>query len=61
MLHSGARIKHEHPHLDRPWYHDTFEHLDHHPLEGERQDIQLYLCRLFSARRTVTLRTIIGF
>ena len=47
-----------HPHLDRPWYHDTFKHLDHHPLEAKRQDVKLHLRRFLSARRTVSLRII---
>ena len=59
MLHSGADTSHEHPRMDWPGYHDTFEYLDNHPLEGERQDVELHLCSLPGACRTLTLWTII--
>ena len=59
LLHSGPRYEYGHPRLDRPRYHDPFEHLDHHPLEGERQDLELHLRRLLSARRTITFRTLV--
>ena len=57
--HHRASNQHGYPVLDWPGNHDAFEHLDHHPLEGERQDVELYLCGLPGTRRTITLRTLI--
>ena len=54
-----TRFKHGYPLLDWSGNHDPIEYLDHHPLEGERQDVELYLSGLPSTRRTITFRTLI--
>ena len=59
LLHPRTCFKHGYPLLDWSGNHDPFEYLDHHPLEGERQDVELYLSGLPSTRRTITFRTLI--
>ena len=58
-VHHRASNQHGYPMLDRLGNHDPFKYLDHHPLEGERQDVELYLCGFPGTRRTLTLRTLI--
>ena len=59
LLHPRTRFKHGYPLLDWSGNHDPVEYLDHHPLEGERQDVELYLSGLPGTRRTITFRTLI--
>ena len=55
---AGACYSHGHSTLDRFRNHDSLEHLDHYPLERERQDVELYLCGLPRIGRTLPLRII---
>ena len=59
-LYLGAHSPLEFPHRFRPDHHGRTEHMDYHPLEGERQDVELYFCSLPSTRRTLTLRSLLA-